>query len=326
MPADLVDDAPPAILSMLVKNVSARKHVDVYGSEVFTWLPGQTLEIKEMRDVKRDEFGTPEVKIKKVLDAHGNKVRKKVSEMVVRQGGSLRHLWRWLNREDDNPLVKLTGGPKDAEREAWKIKVHAAGALARARHVVQKHLKICQDMEQAGMVPPDKPAYVFEAEQDIYLFSRSSEEKKWKVTLDGQRFNTKEECHAHIKNTPWLVRYLPVWEQYALDMKAGDQLSASNPDVIEPPAVASANPLIQGVLKMAHDSGKTLPADIVSRLESDPDALREAMEYISHAPPDDEEDDDEEDDEPALAGVESVPTLPTLPEAKPLGRKGKARA
>lgn len=295
MPTDLVDDRQ-AIPSMLVKNVSAREYVDVVGAVVYKFKPGETKTIEEHQDVKRDDFGKPLIKRKSSARGPDGQRLTNAVELVTAKGGKLDEIWAYLNKKKGNPLVRLRGDGKDKAREDWKLKAHSAHAMREAQYQIAQWMKRCADNRANGLPVEDKPHYIFDAEMDFLLFSKNTDEKRFKVTLDGSRFNTKEECEQHIKTSPFLAQYVDTWKSYVEDLKGGDILVAANPNVVAaiPAPAGATNAAVLGVLKMAEKAKKTIPAEIVSRLATDPDAMTEAMDFIMA----DEEGDEDPDEKP----------------------------
>lgn len=272
--------------SMLVKNVSERAYVDVYNSVVYAFKPGETKSIEEQKGLPVDDWGLPKVPPNyDARDKDGRRLHKEVA-LVTRQAGALDDIWKALNGKAGNPLVRLRSDGKDGAREKWKLESYCVHALKTARYIVDQWLKRCRDNITNGNPVEDKPVYVFDAEQDIRMLSRNTTEKRYKVKLDGSRWNTMEECERHIRSTPWLSSNSHNWQQHVEDMKGDDMLApaapieSTAPGVTETGASRQPSAAVAGVLKLAANAGKTLSSELVSRLDSDPDAMMEAMDFI----------------------------------------------
>ena len=292
---DLVDPNDDlTVLSCQIKNVSARTYMDVYGSVVYTWKPGETMILEEQQEPPREKnFGH---RVIPPRDAIANRKLKgkglKSAKMVTAQGGKLDEVWAFLKKKPGNPLVRLKGDGKDAAREKWAIQAHSAHALKTARYQVDQWLKICRDDVANGNPVQDKPEYVFQAEQDIILFSRNVNEKRFKVTLDGSKFDSREECEKHIRHTPWLSQHAGVWQNYVQDLRGNDMLEPSAPaesiraasDVEVSTRIVHSEPsaAAKKVIRLAAQSGKELDPALLARID-DPDdetALEDAMNAI----------------------------------------------
>lgn len=290
--------------SMLVKNVSERAYVDVYNSVVYAFKPGETKTIEEQKGLPLNEWGLPAVPPNyDARDRDGKRLHKEVA-LVTRQAGKLDDIWRALNGKVGNPLVRLRGDGKDGAREKWKLEAYCVHALKTARYIVDQWLKRCRDNAANGNPVEDKPVYVFDAEQDIRLLSKNTNEKRYKIKLDGSRWNTMEECERHIRTTPWLSSNTHNWQQYVEDMKGEDVLSPAAPiealsGVTAEGSFRQPSAAVAGVLKLASKAGKTLPAELVARIDVDPDAMTEAMDFIMA-----------DEDEGAVAEVEPPVRLP----------------
>jgi hypothetical protein len=271
--------------TIMVGNASDRPWHHMFSSQMYHWAPREVKPIGAMIGLPVDEWGqTIRETASQAKDANGNPV-KNTAQLVTMAGGSTEEVVQNILDYPGSPCYPVLHDGGDGDRADRAEKNYLDYHLSEARKTVNSHRAMCQMNLTAGIPNGPMPQYVWESEQLLISHAKQAQSnlKRYLVILDGAGFEFRDDAQAHILHATRWPQYVDTWQSYVKDIVGGPHALRSNADLaVVGSGWISAAAL--GILELAKRSGVELPAELVSRLDSDPESVTEAMEIIYTAP------------------------------------------
>lgn len=271
--------------SAIVGNASPRRWVREHSSIVFAWEPGEVRPVEEILSARLDKWGVPEQIPKNAFEVVNGQKRVPRHMLVTKQGCTLKEILRHLFSFDGCPLYVVKNDGRDAERRREAYERWRSWRLPKAQQEVEDNRLRAAREYAMGLPATSKPPGVREAEADLEMFRRTIDisNGRYMVRKDNEVFDNYDDAEAYIrKNFPEVA---DVWQNWVTDRVGGNhKYRGAAAEAPEPTMRATVGRILgaaeQGIIALAEQSGKTLPAELVARLGSDPGAVKEAMDII----------------------------------------------